>query len=452
MPSADSAASAQPLDALLLLLDLHHEARQAATPEALRFLAVNHPRRLLAYRQAAFLERRADGRLRLVAVANLAEIERDAPFVRWLEAVAAEVDRGGAGKHLHAVDGGALPEALRRDWTEWCASRVCWCPLPAPNATGVAAPAVLWLARDEAWTDAETVLLDRLAEGYGHAWWALTGGKSRKRRPVRLAAGLAGLAAVGALTLPVSQTTLAPAEIVAREPVIVAAPLDGVIEHFLVQPNQPIQEGQPLFRYEESTLRSRFEIAKRALTSADAELMTAGQGAFADPQSKAKLAQLKAQVDLRRAELDYARDQLERVTVRAERPGVAVFGAVNDWLGRPVTVGERILSLADPERAEVDIRVPVADATALDEGAAVRVFLNVSPLRPIEARLIRASYEPSVSAAGVLAFRVTAELAPGEPAPRLGLRGTARIEGGRVPLALYMFRRPLAALRQTVGF
>ena len=40
---------------------------------------------------------------------------------------------------------------------------------------------------------------------------------------------------------------------------------------------------------------------------------------------------------------------------------------------------------------------------------------------------------------------------PGQAPPRIGLRGTAKILGDRVPLALYLFRRPLALLRQSLG-
>ena len=38
-----------------------------------------------------------------------------------------------------------------------------------------------------------------------------------------------------------------------------------------------------------------------------------------------------------------------------------------------------------------------------------------------------------------------------EQAPRIGLRGTAKVYAKRVPLAVYLFRRPLAALRKTLG-
>lgn len=455
MSNAEPAAP-QPLTTLLLLLDLEREARQAASRQAMRYVAVNHTRRLFAFRQAAFLEVPAHGRPRLAAVSNLAEVERDAPYVRWLETVAEREVAGSRASEIHSVDPTTLTERLRKDWGEWSAPYALWCPLPMPGAASGQRPAaVLWLARDEPWQDGELVLLDRLADAFGHAWWAADGrrravsGRGRLRRLVPVL-GLAAIAA--ALAVPVPSSTLAPAEVAAREPAIVAAPLDGVIERFLTRPNEPVREGQALLLYEETVPRSRFEIAKRALSAAEAELMTATQGAFADPQSKARLALLKTQVDLRRAELDYARDQLDRVTVKAERSGIAVFADVNDWIGRPVTVGERILSIADPERAEIDIRVPVADAIALEAGAQVRVFLNVDPLRPIAATVTEASYEPGVTQAGVLAFRVRAQLAEGQPVPRIGLRGTARIEGPPVPLVLYLFRRPLAALRQTIGY
>lgn len=45
--------SQQPLHSLLLLLELHQEARHAPSVEALRFLLLNQTRRLIAYRQAA---------------------------------------------------------------------------------------------------------------------------------------------------------------------------------------------------------------------------------------------------------------------------------------------------------------------------------------------------------------------------------------------------------------
>lgn len=467
-------AAPQPVNGLLMLLELQRQAWRQATAPELRYHIVNQTRRLIAYRQAAFLTLADRGRPTLEAVSNIAVLEPNAPFAQWLEQAVRAVATGSQADAVHVVDPAALPAEVRGAWGEWGPAQVLWCPLrkpepqrepprealpgaPAESRDKAAPPlAGLWLGRDEPWTDGEILLLSHLAEGYGHAWWALSG-KRAKRRGLRrtLLPLLVLLALAGTLAIPVPMSTLAPAEIQTSNPVIVAAPLDGVIERFHVQPNQAVAAGQPLFSFDSTVLRSRFEVARKGLTQAEAELLTASQAAFADPQTKARVAQLRAQVELRRAELALARDLLDRVTVKAERAGIAVFTDVNDWLGKPLSVGERVLTLADPQAPEIDIMVPVGDALVLEPGSPVELFLNVDPLHPLRARLTHASYEAGLSAAGVLSYRVKAALepgqTPGEAPPRIGLRGTAKILGDRVPLALYLFRRPLALLRQSLG-
>lgn len=442
---------------LLILLDLQRQAWRQATAPELRYHIVNQTRRLIAYRQAAVLALPERGRPTLEAVSNIAVLEPNAPFARWLEDAARAVAAGPQGRTLHAVDPATLPLAIRGAWREWGPAQVLWCPLTKPGGGPDDRPlAGLWLGRDEPWTEGELVLLGPLSEGYGHAWWAFAGTRTGRRAWRRRALPLLALGVIaGVLALPVPMSTLAPAEIRARDPVIVAAPLDGVIERFHVRPNEPVSAGQTLFSFESTVLRSRHEVARKGLSQAEAELLSAAQAAFADPQTKARVAQLRAQVELRRAELSLARDLLDRVTVTAERAGLAVFTDVNDWLGKPVAVGERVLTLADPQAPEIDIQVAVGDALVLEAGSMVELFLNVDPLRPLRARLTHASYEAGLSAAGVLSYRVKAALEPaqdtGQPPPRIGLRGTAKILGERVPLALYLFRRPLALLRQTLG-
>ncbi|MNF02465.1 hypothetical protein D3C80_2016120 [compost metagenome] len=78
------------------------------------------------------------------------------------------------------------------------------------------------------------------------------------------------------------------------------------------------------------------------------------------------------------------------------------------------------------------------------------LFLDSDPLHRHEAKLERAAYEAQATAAGQLAYRLDATFL-GEP-PRIGLRGTAKLYGERAPLAYYLLRRPLAAVRQGLGF
>ena len=56
-------------------------------------------------------------------------------------------------------------------------------------------------------------------------------------------------------------------------------------------------------------------------------------------------------------------------------------------------------------------------------------------------------------AANELSFAVSARLEnETEYTPRIGSRGTAQIYGENVSLGFYLFRRPLAAVRQWMGW
>ena len=251
--------------------------------------------------------------------------------------------------------------------------------------------------------------------------------------------------------LPVHQTVLAPAEIRAYQPEIVSAPLEGVIKTFHVEPNTTVAEGDLLFSMDDTTLRNRYEIAEKALAVTEANYMRAAQKSFTDDESKAELALLNARVEEKSAEVRYTAELLERIHVRAEHSGIAVFSDANDWLGKPVVVGEKVLTLANPDDAELQIQLPVDDAINLEPGARVRMFLNIDPTHPLDAQLRQTSYEAEVTPDDILAFRLKASFDEGTPLPRIGLKGTAKIYGNRVPLFYYLMRRPISAVRQTLG-
>ncbi len=105
--------------------------------------------------------------------------------------------------------------------------------------------------------------------------------------------------------------------------------------------------------------------------------------------------------------------------------------------------------VADPQQAELRIDLAVADVLDFRQGAEIALFLDSDPLRRHQATLQRQAYAAQTIPGGQLAYRLDAEFSA--TPPRIGLRGTAKLYGARAPLALYLLRRPLAALRQTVG-
>ncbi|NUB16932.1 hypothetical protein GAY28_33680, partial [Azospirillum brasilense] len=256
-----------PLNSLLLLLNLQQEARQAQTPEALRFLLVNQTRRMIAYQQAVFLTVAPSGKARLEAVSNVAVPERDAPFTRWLEAAASAIAAGAEARNLHGIAPTEVPPALARDWGQWGPAQALWVPLPGLDGT---VTAVLWLARDDAWTDGEKVLLGQLSGGYGHAWWALT--HAGRRSGVRTRKGIWALAVVAVLAavlaIPVPQSTLAPAGGAPRDPPIRQRPPEGVVQRLHGQPYKPGSPGQPSFGFETSGLKRRLGACGKGLALA----------------------------------------------------------------------------------------------------------------------------------------------------------------------------------------
>jgi multidrug efflux pump subunit AcrA (membrane-fusion protein) len=253
------------------------------------------------------------------------------------------------------------------------------------------------------------------------------------------------------LLLPVRMSVLAPAEVIALDAQVVAAPMDGVIERFAVQPNDAVTKDQWLLSLDQTTLASRREVAQQALEVSRADALVAAQKAFDNDESRAELAVLQGRVREREAELAFLDGQLARVQVRAPADGVAVFGDPNDWIGRPVQTGERIMLLADPADPGVLIWLPVADAINLEPGAEIRVFLSVAPLTPLTATLTQTSYQATVSPDGVAAYRIRGSFEDAPEVARIGLRGTAKVYGGRYPLIYLVLRRPLATLRAWAG-
>ena len=109
------------------------------------------------------------------------------------------------------------------------------------------------------------------------------------------------------------------------------------------------------------------------------------------------------------------------------------------------------MQLADPRDAAVLVWLPVADALNLEPGAPIRLFLHTSPLNPLSATLLQTSYQAVMSPEGVSAYRLRGQFEEGTERARIGLRGTARVSGDWATLGYYLFRRPIAAVREWTG-
>jgi hypothetical protein len=454
----------QVTQSLAALLELSRRARATASARELGFLLVNDSHVLAPFRQSA-LWLAGEG---LHTLSGLVQVEANAPYALWLEQVCAHL-AGQGGPSTRTLTAADLPAALSGPWAEWWPEHALWLALPAAGAQTAPAQcqAGFLLVREQPWLPQEQALLWEWADVWWHAFAALRrssnnawrqmakhlhaqlqmlpGRRWWQQRPLRWAA-----LALAILLLPVHLTVLAPGELVPAHPVMVRAPLDGVVDVFYVQPNQLVKKGQPLFGFDEALIQSRIDVAAQNLATAETEYRQTSQQALTDARAKPQLALLQGKTEEKRAELDYLRDQLLRARVLATQDGVVLFDDPSEWIGKPVTVGERILRLAAPGDAEVEAWLPLADAIALPDGAPVSLYLNASPLSALDARLRYMAHDAVQRPDGSYAYRVRATLdAP--TAQRVGLKGTAKLQGEWVLLVYWVMRRPLASVRTTLG-
>lgn len=422
-------------------LALERQARSAKDLDSLAYALANDAQGLFGFRHAALL---IAGKVR--ALTGISVIEANAPFVAFVESAAEQLLAQGRSAKAQVVHAESLNAQTRADWQSLSAAAVFWLPLLDKQQQPFGG---LWLAREQPWSDAEQALLQQLGDCYSHAWLALQPRQPwRLRWPRKKMLGVAA-ALLLLLLLPVRQSVLAPAEVVPLGGQVVAAPLDGVIAEFRVKPNQAVQKGDVLLQFDATSIKAQADVAERSLNVAEAELKANAQRAFADAESSARIDLFAARVEQKRAERNYAHELLARTEVRAERDGIAVFADAQRWTGKPVQTGERLMEIADPQQAELRIELAVGDALDFQPGTEVALFLDSDPLHRHQARLQRIAYEAQLTPSAQLAYRLDAEFAA--TPPRIGLRGTAKIFGARGPLVFYLLRRPLAALRQTVG-
>lgn len=419
--------------------------------KALGFVVVNGLYDLFPFRQS-FLLTGGPGGLKISAISGLADIERHSPFIIWFEQFCCQA--AGDLQSPAVIARETLPAGHDLDnWNDWLPEHLLLIPLRGPDRSPCG---LLVFACD---TLPDTLQLKQLfsaAELAEYALWALSrqGGFFRKlvaeKRKKALLASAAALAAL-IMLFPVKQSVLADAEIAPLEYSYVTASMDGVIKTVHVKPNQLVQQGELLATLDDTTLRNKLAVSVKTLGVTQTEAFLAQQKAFADAQSKGEMATRQAQVHEKRSETGYLREMLIKTEIRAPRSGIVMFGDASDWEGRPVMTGERIMQVADADSAGVLVWLPVADAIAMEKGGPIRFFRSSDPLHPLDARILQSSYQSYVAPSGIASYRVLGEFTSRNSSLRIGLKGTAKIYGKRVILAYYLFRRPLAALRQFTG-
>lgn len=443
------------------LLAFEAGLRRPADIRELDFFVANEISQILPARQVIVQRVGTGGKqYRIKAISALAMPDRDAPLTRWLNRVLA--CKLPAGSPAMPVGSGiTTPEAPPLRYFRLPATEGEGKPygypyvlqLPLAGRDGAICGAISLLS-DRPHDPANEALAVRAGDAVSHAFNAFPAARPMgafiRNRPLRwLTAG----ALFAALFIPVPLTVLASARVVAHQPEMVAAPLSGVIKTVHLPPNSNVKTGDLLFSYDKTELQNNADLAVQNIAVAEARLHRANQGAFGSGEGRRELAVAKAELDLALAEGTAARRRLALADVRASGPGVLLFSNIEDWTGRPVDTGERVMRIADPAKVAFAIDLETSDTIILSDEASAKVFLDSNPLSPVAAQIDRRPYEPELSETGILSFPLRAQPQSNDGTRlRIGQRGTAQLYGDNVPLWFLLFRKPLAFLRQKTGW
>lgn len=429
-----------------LLLDIEAAMRNCVDAAELSYLLVNELRPIIHAAQIYILEASATGVMRASFASDVTKVDPRAPLCITLTNIALQKVTGKPANEWHDIFLDEIKlEAGTFPYRHGLTAKISFKDDPVVRQILALSPAPF--------SESDRLIAARVGATAAHAFMAIAPKRTRTVWPAnksKLAIGLAlGTVLLG--FVPVSLSILAPLEIVAKNPFIAAAPQSGVIESIDVEPNTSVSAGTILFHMSDTELRSTLDIAQKSVAVAQARLKRAQQGASASSDLRREVGISQFELALSEAERDGALARLKRTIVRAPQPGVVMFNRKQDWVGKPVSTGERILEIANPQEIEASIEVGLTDSIVLDNPTGITLFLDANPLRPIPAIFKSAGYQSQLARNEQLAFPVRATIENTGRRLRIGQRGTAQIRAQKVSLAYFIFRRPLAALRQKVG-
>ena len=433
------------------LISLEKKTREAKSKDELNFLVVNETREIIDYTTSFLLLKSATDKFHINAISDIASIDRTAPLVTFVESIINHKTKINL-KEIESIDLEQFSKKIKKQKPKNIPQYLLCIPIFSPQR---GLQGYLLLARNKNFNDNENELVQHLSRTYGHAYNTFLTNFSIKNFLKKNFTGKKRWITISVIILiflfPVRITSTAPVEVVAKNPFLITSPFDGVVKKIIANNNDQTKPGDLLVLLEDIDLSNEFNLAKQSLQVAEKELLRTRQSSFTDNEQKSRLAELVAQVDLKRVELKSAERKLKNSKIYSEKKGVVIVDRKSDWQGKPVAVGEKILTIADPSNIEFLIWLPVKDSIVINQDANTSIFLDINPMSSYKGNIIRSTYEPELSPEEVLSYKLISSFKGNRDTPRIGLRGTAKVYGNRTILFYYLFRKPITFIRQLIG-
>jgi hypothetical protein len=444
---------------ILKLLQLEHNCRSSENIKELYYQIVNQTRTVVNYSQGVLLTTDLTGKYKVVSISDISVVDSTSPYVQWIESVVEDLNKKEKSKEIFIVDNkNDLSEINFKSINEFSPPNILFVPLKNIKEN-IETDYIFLLSKEEFWQEKELEIFKHLSSSLSYFLFAMrkTGflDSLKKISFKNKYFKITMILLIILMFLPVRLSVLAPLEVEAKNPYVVTSPINGVIEEVKVYPNQKVEKNELIVKFDDIDFTNNLNVAKRTLDVANAELFTASQSSFFDPKQKSQIAQLESQVKLKEAEVNFSQEQLNKTKIFAKEEGIAVINNPNDWKGKPVSTGEKIFLIANPNSIELKIMLPVSDAIFLEENAIVKAFFDNDPTNSWNAKIKYISYKPELTEQNILSYKITADfenINENSYIPSIGLRGTAKIYSKNVTLFFYLFRKPITSVRQWIGW
>lgn len=454
IPSTPKPTTTTVADLLLIINKVIIKAFSVESKEAFQFIMLNDTIHVIKYDRAVLWSFDDRGLAKLQGISGQSTFNKNAPQIKKWEKLVSQ---------LHALDEACeLKEEHFSDHTAWreflgSSSKILWLPIIKKSKVGWG----LWLELGPDFAD-KTIHKDFLAllqstliTGYaavysrfGTAWEHVSIGLKKKwvRNTV-----LALLLILLIVRIPIR--IAAPCEVVAQDPFIVTAPLEGIIKEILVKPGQQVKPDQILAEYDKRVALQNLKAAKKQVQVSQSLVDRSETLGLSDANALSELSVLTLKLQKDKISLDLAEYQTSLLDIKAPIAGTVIMDEPEEWRGKPVRIGEKIMILGTPEKSKVRLWIPESDNIPLDFNRAIKVILNVKPEYTYYAKLTYIANESILHDNYIPSFSADAEWE--KPLPedlKLGLKGTAILYGERVSLAYFLFRKPWLTLRNILGF
>lgn len=439
----------QIINLLAQLNELTVHAFSAKNKNSLIYIVLNETAKVIPYDRAMLWDLRGSKPV-LLGVSGHAKVPKDSETAKTIEKLVRDLSEPNKIKFVTAESFPGEGQFYQQWHDSTTQSSVLWVPVIVENRLELG----FWIERwnDRGWDEQELKLFAHLARGFSAAFQ-----KFLPKIPLNPKARMA-LKIFGATLLlfvlffPVSLRIVAPCEVVAKDPYLVTAPLNGIIDQIMVKPGEVVQKGAVLFEYNKQVPLQELKVAEKEVEIANSQLNRVMTKGYDDTESLNEAGIWKLQLDRDTVKLDLAKYQASKLEVTAETDGFIALDDPDQWRGRPVQIGERVMMIVNPENTKLKIWISESDNISYLPDENIDIILNVDPGSTFTAKIRYVSDYSLLSATGVTSFVAEADWVDKPESVKIGLKGSAVLFGEYVPFFYWVLRKPLIALRHAIGY